>query len=43
MDRDYNFQINLNIELEKQNISKEANATTENMFSGCGTSSITIK
>jgi len=26
MDKDYNFQINPNIELEKQNISREANA-----------------
>lgn len=32
MDKDYNFQINPNIELEKQNISKEANAILVTLF-----------
>lgn len=32
MDKDYNFQINPNIELEKQNISREANAILVTLF-----------
>lgn len=32
MDTNYNFQINPNIELEKQNISKEANAILVTLF-----------
>ena len=32
MDKNYNFQINPNIELEKQNISKEANAILVTLF-----------
>lgn len=32
VDKDYNFQINPNIELEKQNISKEANAILVTLF-----------
>ena len=32
MDKNYNFKINPNIELEKQNISKEANAILVNLF-----------
>lgn len=32
MDKDYNFKINPNIELEKQNISREANAILVTLF-----------
>lgn len=32
MDKDYNFQIDPNIELEKQNISREANAILVTLF-----------
>ena len=32
MDKNYNFQIDPNIELEKQNISKEANAILVTLF-----------
>ena len=32
MDKNYNFQINPNVELEKQNISKEANAILVSLF-----------
>ena len=32
MDKNYNFQINPNIELEKQNISKEASAILVTLF-----------